>query len=415
MPVVERGAFGSGIGCGCERVDRSGDVIVQRKHDRLRGVERGRYGLVDACPRADIGCLGVHGPAAPDRLGRGPVAQLARLPTAQQVEHLLDGGTPLLIDGEPRHDDADERLIGGRAGLRYLKGSLSFDAVGRCGAQRLQVKRSVSAVQLVEHARERVNVDGGAQTPGLDARDIVGEHLGRRVLGRAATPDVGAHGKRGVDGVERRGTAKVDQADIEVECRELVLERALARSDHDVARRDVAVGNARVQVPYVIENGEHGHADGRHGIATHAAVLVGELRGDVLERGALDPFHNDERLAVAGAIAVYAREALKVRDGELVAIFLEQHGAHAGGDALVCGVAHMQAFDGKDLAGGVGGALDYARAALAGLALDEEHREAAARFVALGGIKGNRGLKRVEYDELLLSLIVHLRPLGCRS
>ena len=142
---------------------------------------------------------------------------------------------------------------------------------------------------------------------------------------------------------------------------------------------------------------------------------MGELRGDVLERGAFDPFHNDERLAVAGAVAVYAREALKVRDGELVAIFLEQHGAHAGGDALVRGVAHMQALDGKDLAGGVGGTLDYTRAALAGLALDEEHREAAARFVALGGIKGNRGLKRVEHDELLLSLIVHLRSPECRS
>ena len=104
-----------------------------------------------------------------------------------------------------------------------------------------------------------------------------------------------------------------------------------------------------------------------------------------------------------------------MRDGELVAIFLEQHGAHAGGDALVRGVAHVQAFDGKDLAGGVGGTLDYARAALSGLALDEEHREAAARFVALGGIKGNRGLKRVEHDELLLSLIVHLRSPECRS
>ena len=135
----------------------------------------------------------------------------------------------------------------------------------------------------------------------------------------------------------------------------------------------------------------------------------------MLERGALDPFHDDERLAVAGAVAVYAWKTLKVRDGELVAIFLEQHGAHAGGDALVRGVAHVQAFDGKDLAGGVGGALDYTRAALTGLALDEEHREAAARLVALGGIKGNRGLKRIEYDELLLSLIVHLRPLGYQS
>ena len=337
------------------------------------------------------------------------------MPTAQQVEHLLDGGTPLLIDGESRHDNADERLVGGRAGLRYLKGRFGFDTVGRCGAQRLQVKRSVSAIQLVEHARERVDVDCGTQTPGLDTRDVVGEHLGRRVLGRAAAPDVGTHGKGGVDGIERRRTAKVDEADVEVERRDLVLERTLARGDHDVARRDVAVGNARVQVPYVIENGEHGHADGRYRVAAHAAVLVGELRGNVLERGAFDPFHNDERLTGTGAIAVYAWKALKVRDGELVAIFLEQHGAHAGGDALVRGVAHMQALDGKDLAGGVGGTLDYARAALAGLALDEEHREAAARFVALGGIKGNRGLKRVEHDELLLSLIVHLRPLGCRS
>ena len=334
------------------------------------------------------------------------------MPTAQQVEHLLDGGTPLLIDGESRHDNADERLIGGRAGLRYLKGRFGFDAVGRCGTQRLQVKRSVSAVQLVEHARERVDVDRGTQTPGLDTRDVVGEHLGRRILGRAAAPDVGAHGKGGVDGIERRGAAKVDKADVEVERRDLVLERTLARGDHDIARRDIAVGNARVQVPYVIENGEHGYTDGRYRVAAHAAVLVGELRGDVLERGAFDPFHNDERLTVAGAIAVYAWKALKVRDGELVAIFLEQHGTHAGGDALVRGVAHVQALDGKDLAGGVGGTLDYARAALAGLALDEEHREAAARFVALGGIKGNRGLKRVEHDELLLSLIVHLRPLS---
>ena len=255
MSVVQRGIFGSGIRRGCKWLNRSGCiVVVQRKHDRLRGVERGRHGLVDACPRADIGRLGVHDPAAPDRLGRGPVAQLARLPTAQQVEHLLDGGTPLLIDGESRHDNADERLVGGRTGLRYLKGGFGFDAVGRCGAQRLQVKRSVSAIQLVEHARERVDVDRGTQAPGLDTRDVVGEHLGRRVLGRAAAPDVGAHGKGGVDGIERRRTAKVDEADIKVECGKLILERTLARGDHDIARRDVAVGNARVQVPHVIEN-----------------------------------------------------------------------------------------------------------------------------------------------------------------
>ena len=416
MPVIERGAFDGDIGCGCKRVDRSGGiVVVQRKHDRLRSVKRCGHGLVDACPRSDVGGLGVHGLDAPDRFGRGPVAQLARLPAAQQVEHLLDGGTPLLVDGEPRHDDADERLVGSRASLRHLKGRFGFDAVGRSSAQRLQVKRGMAAIQFVEHARERIDVDGGAQAPGLDARDIVGEHLGWRVLGRAAAPDVGAYGKRGVDGVECRGTAKVDEADIEVERGELVLERALARGDHDVARRDVAVGNAGIQVPYVIEDGEHGHADGRYRVAAHAAVLVGELWGDVLERGTLDPFHDDERLAVAGAVAVYARKTLKVRDGELVAIFLEQHGAHAGGDALVRGVAHVQAFDGKDLAGGVGGALDYTRAALTGLALDEKHRETAARLVALGGIKGNRGLKRIEYDELLLSLIVHLRPLGYQS
>ena len=70
-----------------------------------------------------------------------------------QVEHLLDGGAPLLVDGESRHDDADERLIGGRAGLRHLKGRFGFDAVGRCGAQRLQVKRGMAAIQLVEHTR----------------------------------------------------------------------------------------------------------------------------------------------------------------------------------------------------------------------------------------------------------------------
>ena len=80
------------------------------------------------------------------------------------------------------------------------------------------------------------------------------EHLGRRVLGRAAAPDVGAHGKGGVDGIERRRTAKVDEADIKVECGKLVLERTLARGDHDIARQDIAVRNARVQVPYVIEN-----------------------------------------------------------------------------------------------------------------------------------------------------------------
>ena len=278
-----------------------------------------------------------------------------------------------MVDGESRHDNVDERLVGGRTGLGHFKGGFGFDAVGRCGAQRLQVKRGMPAVQLVEHARERVDVDCGAQTPGLDARDIVGEHLGRRILGRAAAPDVGAYGKGGVDGIERRRTAKVDEADIKVECGELVLERALARGDHDIARRDIAVCNARVQVPHVIENGEHGNTDGRHRVAAYAAAFVGELRGDVLERGALDPFHDDERLAGAGAIAVYARKTLEVRDRELIAILLEQHGAHACGDALVGAIEITQTLDGEDLAGGVGGALYHARAALARVGMDQEH------------------------------------------
>lgn len=51
-----------------------------------------------------------------------------------------------------------------------------------------------------------------------------------------------------------------------------------------------------------------------------------EQRQRLLERGALDPLHEDDRIVLARTVAIDARKSAQVRDGAQVTVLLEQRG-----------------------------------------------------------------------------------------
>ena len=140
--------------------------------------------------RIDINCGLVSCTLAVLRFCSGEVCR-------ERLEHLLLGGAIALFDRDAFHDDLDERFIVLAARLERCRlglGLYEVERAGCSGVRRLKVKRFATAVELVQNARKRIDVDCRRTAKGRDAFDILREHLGRGVCGRGKAPDVGAPG-----------------------------------------------------------------------------------------------------------------------------------------------------------------------------------------------------------------------------
>ena len=161
----------------------------------------------------------------------------------EHLEHLLLGRAIALFDRDAFHDDLDKRFVALAARLercRFGLGLYEVERAGRRGTRRLNIERFATAVELVQNARKRIDVDRGRAAKGRDAFDILREHLGRGVCGRGKAPDVGAPGDRVVAEGHGRG-AHVDEAGVKGAIGDLLLERSAGGAEHDIGRRQVAM------------------------------------------------------------------------------------------------------------------------------------------------------------------------------
>lgn len=163
----------------------------------------------------------------------------------EHLEHLLLGGAIALFDRDAFHDDLDERfvVIATRLERRRLGlGLYEIERAGCRGTRRLDIERFTTAVELVQNARKRIDVDGGRAAKGRDAFDILREHFGRGVCGRGKAPDVGTLGDRVIAEGHGRG-AHVDEAGIKGTIGNLLPERSAGGAEHDIGGRKIAVND----------------------------------------------------------------------------------------------------------------------------------------------------------------------------
>ena len=223
----------------------------------------------------------------------------------------------------------DERFIALAARLERCRlglGLYEIERAGCSGVRRLKVKRFATAVELVQNARKRIDIDCRRTAKGRDAFDILREHLGRGVCGRGKAPDVGASGDRVVAESHGRG-AHVDEAGVKGTIGNLLLERSAGGAEHDIGRRQVAMDDRIHEALGHQERTKHGVSDGGDHLGGQPARGVVRKQGQrLLERGALDPLHEDERVILARSVAIDARKSAQVRDGTQMTVLLEQRG-----------------------------------------------------------------------------------------
>ena len=164
-------------------------------------------------------------------------------------------------------------------------------------------KGGVTAVELVENARDGVHVDGGRATQLGNVGDIASEHFGRGVCRRGIAPNVGALRERVAAQGRDRG-AHIDQTRLKRQSLHLLVDAKLVGAEHDVRGRQVAVYKRRLEVLGRQQRTQDSAAYRCGGGTSHALAVVRQHAGCFVERRTLDPLHKDERFALARAIAV---------------------------------------------------------------------------------------------------------------
>ena len=272
--------------------------------------------------RIDINCGLVSCTLAVLRFCSGEVCR-------EHLEHLLLGRAIALFDRDAFHDDLDKRFVALAARLerrRFGLGLYEVERAGRRGTRRLDIERFATAVELVQNARKRIDVDRGRAAKGRDAFDILREHFGRGICGCGKTPNVGTSGDCVVAECHGRG-AHVDEAGVKGAIGNLLLERSAGGAEHDIGRRQVAMDDRIHEALGHQERAKHGVSDGGDHLGGQPARGVVRKQGQrLLERGALDPLHEDEWVILARSVAIDARKSAQVRDGTQMTVLLEQCG-----------------------------------------------------------------------------------------
>lgn len=269
--------------------------------------------------------------------------------------------------------------------------------------------------KLVDDARRGIDVDRRRATQREQPRQVVGEHLGRGVghrgaaqrrvcLGERPRAGAGRHGSaRG--GVERRGRAEVDEAEVELPLLHLLVEGEVACADHDIGGRDVAVDDARAHERHAAHEVEQVAPDASgHERREPPGAVYRKQPGGAGQRHALDPLHDDRGRAVHLTPGVEAWETPEPGK-RTVALVLLAEGRDKRGARRRVAVGREQRLEREDLALGVGDAHDAAQAALPARGVVGEQQGESAQVGGPLGLGERHGrLKSRRADEAQLGL-----------
>ena len=299
----------SGGGNGSESHDGSGDAADNKPaagHGIATGLLQKRPGTVtgdvDLKVRAGID---VDGLVRETRRACGRFVQVGS-ECQQTLVELALAGARCLVGHEAGHDEVGKRLVVTLVGDERLGLVLRFEQVVRADFMRLvpgRPKGGVTAVELVENARDGVYVDGGRATQLGNVGDIASEHFGRGVCRCGIAPNVGALRERVAAQGWDRGT-HIDQTRLKRQSLHLLFDAKLVGAEHDVRGRQVAVYKRRLEVLGRQQRAQDSAAYRCGGSTSHALAIVRQHAGCFVERRTLDPLHKDERLALTRAIAV---------------------------------------------------------------------------------------------------------------
>lgn len=276
----------------------------------------------------------------------------------------------------------------------------------------------VAGVELVEHAAEGVDVDGGVAPELFRAGEVAREHLGRRVLGGTVPPDVGPLREGAAGGPPQQGGApKVDEADVEVLPAGLLAHVEARCSEHDVLRREVAVDETAVEAVRRGEHVEHGHAErsdraGGNARAVRRRLGLEGVAGG-LEGLAHDPLHENRRLPLDGAMPVEVGEPPQVGEGELGRVLLVEGVPAAPGLALAPDEVEERLLERHGVPAGVPHVQYPSRAALEPIIAlgPEDDRVAAERLGLVLVREGEGGLEVIDLDRDQLPRLLARYPL----
>ncbi len=163
-------------------------------------------------------------------------------------------------------------------------------------ASELCLKGRVSAIKLVEDASQRIDVDGGIVTrAGVGLKPL--QHFGCRVCRRGTAKSVDVDGKGKVR-FNELGTAHIDQADVKIAARHLLLERDAIVTQHDVAHGEVAVDKGRVERLRGQDDLEHAQTQRGDDITGAGFSAITQGWPCIKKRDAVNPFHKQRRGSV---------------------------------------------------------------------------------------------------------------------
>ena len=383
---------------------RARDVvgIVQRKR-RQRVAHGRRIGAVALLARQAVEyhlgkqAVNLHKRAA--KVGR-------RAGVGQLVLRMPDRDGHLGLAHQQRGDVVAPRMRHHRRGgrgrhLHAIRGG--HLAVGKHDP--LQLVGGSARSQPIGDARGRIHVDARRLPQPIEFGKVVGEHLGRREIGRGA-----AH--HGVRRRERRRTAtdlgrrpEVDEVQVERALVNLVGERKARGSHHHVARADVAMRKPAVNHVHARDEVEHVARDARRRQGRQApGVVDGQRPGRARKRDAFDPFHDYRGGSLDAAATIQAREPLQPGKAAVALVFMLESGAKPG-DAAIVGVGRLvilalgkrQQLDGQALGLRIARAGDAGHAAALLARVGHEQGDETAHIGrALIGRNARRGLEIVD-------------------
>ena len=176
----------------------------------------------------------------------------------------------------------------------------------------------------------------------IGQRDVRREHFGRCICGRAEPRDPRLLCERWVGlAAEQCRAAEVHEAQIERASMQLLVGGRAVGAQHDIARRNVAMHEACVELSGALELLKHG--DAQVGNDSEGKWLVGfalrSFANSVAQGRALHPFHYEQGVAICKPEPIERREAAQVRDRQMDAVFLVECGYVPFRDIVGCGSA----------------------------------------------------------------------------
>ena len=103
--------------------------------------------------------------------------------------------------------------------------------------------------------------------------------------------------------------AKIDQARIEGAGSNLLRQAHILGTKHNVIRGNIAMHKAAVQALDTLQDLQNRNAHLRHDFTLNSVAFMRQIGHGMRQRGTLNPFHKDKRLALPRPIAIDLRKS----------------------------------------------------------------------------------------------------------